>query len=277
MPTVGETLKQRRLERDLSIDEVAEITKISVYFLQALEHNEFKKLPRGAFPKMFVRSYARFLGLDDNKIIQMFYEQIAATETASDGLTISTPPPPRRKSHRLAQTVAALAIFASLAISAFLIYRAQEASEPDLKAKTATSPPARWTPQEASTQENPAATAAPAGTATPAEGTGQPAAPESGITPAGRSGFSFRLEAHDYCWVRLSLNESEQLDFILKPGERFQRNFDGEITMKLGNAGGVNLFLNDRAALPLGQRGEVVSVTLSPATLSRFLPKTQEP
>ena len=277
MPTVGETLKQRRLERNLSLDEVAEVTKIGIYFLQALETNEFKKLPRGAFPKMFVRSYARYLGLDDDKVVQMFYEQLAAAEAVPESFTTVSTPTSRslRKSRRTVQLVAAVAILLALSISAYLIYQAQETglAEGNSAAQAAPKPPPRWTPPKPQ-----APAPAEPGTGAPSQGAaGESAAAGATVSPLGPAGFSLRLRARDYCWVRITRGDTEQYDFILKPGDSFARDFDGEVTMKLGNAGGVDLFLNDQPAAPLGQRGEVVTSTLSRETIPQYLPKPEEP
>ncbi len=277
MPNVGETLKQRRLERNLSIDEVAEATKIGVFFLQALESNEFKKLPRGAFPKMFVRSYARYLGLDDDKIVQMFYEQIAAAEAVPESFAAVSAPTSRsmRKSRRTVQLIAALAILLALSVSAYLVYQAQErgGEEGDSSSQAAPKPPPRWTPPE----PKPAQAGTPAQGAVAPEGTpGQPQSSDDAAS-LGPAGFGLRLQAHDYCWVRITRGESEQYDFILKPGDSFARDFGGEISMKLGNAGGVNLFLNGQPAVPLGQRGEVVTVALSRDNIPQYLSKAEEP
>lgn len=277
MPTVGETLKQRRLERNLSIDEVAEVTKIGVFFLQALESNEFKKLPKGAFPKMFVRSYARYLGLDDDKVVQMFYEQIAAAEAPAEMFAAASAPTSRnmKRSRHTVQAIAAVAILLALAVSAYLIYQAQEggAVEGNSGSQAVPKPPPRWTPPEPAPPppETPAAGApSPEGTA----GQPQSSSPADALGP---SGFALKLQAHDYCWVRITRGETEQFDFILKPGDSFARDFDGEITMKLGNAGGVDLFLNGQPAAPLGLRGEVVTSTLSRDNIPQYLPKNEEP
>ena len=279
MPTVGETLKQRRLERNLSLDEVAEVTKIGVFFLQALESNEFKKLPRGAFPKMFVRSYARYLGLDDDKVVQMFYEQIAAAEAVPESFAAVSAPTTRSmgRSRRNVQLVAAFAILLALSVSAYLIYQTQEAgvAEGNSSGQATSKPPPRWTPPEKAPAPPPTPDA---GTLSPATAAGESLpADAAAASPLGPAGFGLKLQAHDYCWVRITRGDTEQYDFILKPGDSFARDFDGEVTMKLGNAGGVDLSLNGRPAAPLGLRGEVVTVTLSRDTLPQYLAKPEEP
>lgn len=68
MMTVGETLRRERLKRNLELDQVSRELKISVRFLEAIEDEEFEKLPGGVFAKAFVRQYGRLLGLNDDEL-----------------------------------------------------------------------------------------------------------------------------------------------------------------------------------------------------------------
>src|SRR5450631_4093662 len=65
MTLVGETLRRERLKRNLDLEEIANELKISTRFLQAIENDQYDKLPGGVFARSFVRQYARLLGLDD--------------------------------------------------------------------------------------------------------------------------------------------------------------------------------------------------------------------
>jgi len=75
--TLGEKLQSAREERGLSISEVSEQTRISSLYLQAIENNDYKPLPGGIFNKGFVKSYAKFIGVDEQEALQD-YARIAA-------------------------------------------------------------------------------------------------------------------------------------------------------------------------------------------------------
>ena len=64
MASFGENLRHEREMRGVSLREIADATKISVRFLQALEEDRVDVLPGGLFPRAFVKQYALFLGLD---------------------------------------------------------------------------------------------------------------------------------------------------------------------------------------------------------------------
>lgn len=63
--TLGDYLKHTRTSQNLTIDSVAEKTKIRKYFIEALENNDYKKLPERTYALGYLRSYAKFLELDN--------------------------------------------------------------------------------------------------------------------------------------------------------------------------------------------------------------------
>ena len=76
MTDVGEYLRREREAREVSLKEISNATKISVEFLQAIENNEFEKLPAEVFVIGFIRNYARYLGLNEDDVIHMYKEFI---------------------------------------------------------------------------------------------------------------------------------------------------------------------------------------------------------
>ena len=74
MSSFGDKLKRERELRGISLREIADGTKISVRFLQALEEDRIEALPGGLFPRAFVKQYALFLGLDAERSVAEFAE-----------------------------------------------------------------------------------------------------------------------------------------------------------------------------------------------------------
>jgi cytoskeleton protein RodZ len=83
MAGFGESLRREREMRHVSLEEISETTKISVRFLDALENEEFSKLPGGIFVRSFIRAYANYLGLDADSVIAE-YQFIAPPEDEED-------------------------------------------------------------------------------------------------------------------------------------------------------------------------------------------------
>ncbi|MGC1414427.1 MAG: helix-turn-helix domain-containing protein [Candidatus Acidiferrum sp.] len=65
----GERLKREREMREVSLKEVTTATRIGSRFLEALENEDWEKLPGGIFNRGFVRAIARYLGLDEENLL----------------------------------------------------------------------------------------------------------------------------------------------------------------------------------------------------------------
>ncbi|HVE59544.1 MAG TPA: helix-turn-helix domain-containing protein [Pyrinomonadaceae bacterium] len=82
--TLGEKLRQAREERGISISEVAEQTRISPHYLASIENDDYRTLPGGIFNKGFVKSYAKYVGLDEQEALADYSRLIASQEGTSD-------------------------------------------------------------------------------------------------------------------------------------------------------------------------------------------------
>ncbi len=69
MGSFGERLRREREMRGVSLDDIAEATKIGTRLLRALEEEHFELLPGGIFNKGFVRAYAKYLGLNEDEAV----------------------------------------------------------------------------------------------------------------------------------------------------------------------------------------------------------------
>ena len=76
--SVGDILKKARLSKNMTIDQVAEYLRIRATYLDALEQNDVSLLPGRVYAIGFVRSYANFLGLDEDKLVYLFKNQKVA-------------------------------------------------------------------------------------------------------------------------------------------------------------------------------------------------------
>ena len=86
MRSFGERLRQEREQRNVALEDIARETKINLRYLDALEREDFRFLPGGAFDKGYVRSYAQFLRIDPEPLLQAF-ELVRHGESAADPTT----------------------------------------------------------------------------------------------------------------------------------------------------------------------------------------------
>jgi cytoskeleton protein RodZ len=81
MPTLGEELKRRREERQISLTDISEATRIGTRFLKAIEADNFSVLPGGIFTRSFIRAYAREIGMDEDEAISLYQQQATGQAT----------------------------------------------------------------------------------------------------------------------------------------------------------------------------------------------------
>jgi len=73
---VGKTLQEARLARGIDLTEVERVTKIRVKFLRAMEEDRWDDLPPPPYARSFLQTYARYLGLDDEALVEEYRESI---------------------------------------------------------------------------------------------------------------------------------------------------------------------------------------------------------
>jgi cytoskeleton protein RodZ len=71
-----------RKNRGITLEQIAESTKISVRSLEAIEHGDFGKLPGGIYNTSYIRQYARAIDYDETILLKIYHREMAETETA---------------------------------------------------------------------------------------------------------------------------------------------------------------------------------------------------
>lgn len=74
------SLEQQRAREGLSLEEIADRTKISIRFLRAIEAGEFEQLPAGIFAISYIRQYADAIGADPERILARYRARCSAAE-----------------------------------------------------------------------------------------------------------------------------------------------------------------------------------------------------
>ena len=225
MASFGENLRRERELRGVDLHEMAEATKISVRFLQALEQDRVDVLPGGIFPRAFVRQYAKYLGLDPERLVAEFVFAFGGDPVPARA--------PAAKVH-LDQpgrwwVIGAVAL---LAIG-FLAWKAlsRPAAETRVEAVTPSAPPLTF-PQDRVFPPPSAATDTPAG-------------------------VMVALAVRKQSWVEARVDGTTVLSRVMDAGETHRLDAREAVTLSLGNAGGVEYSLNGAPAVTLGREGEV--------------------
>lgn len=86
---VGTILQDVRTKKKKTIEQVAEDLRIKVSYLTAIENSDYNNIPSVPYSTGFVRSYASYLGLNSEQIVQLFKEEISPS--SQEKASIITP------------------------------------------------------------------------------------------------------------------------------------------------------------------------------------------
>ncbi|MEP6944427.1 MAG: helix-turn-helix domain-containing protein [Acidobacteriota bacterium] len=78
--TLGEKLRQAREEKGISVAEVAEQTRISPHYIESIERDDYKPLPGGIFNKGFVKSFAKYVNIDEQQALTDYSSLISSSQ-----------------------------------------------------------------------------------------------------------------------------------------------------------------------------------------------------
>lgn len=103
MSDFGRNLRQERERLGVNLEEISKATKISVRLLQAIEEEDFDRLPGGIFNVNFVRQYARHLDLDEEAIVAEFRRLTETAPVFEESVIAQSPLPPEWIANRVAE------------------------------------------------------------------------------------------------------------------------------------------------------------------------------
>lgn len=290
MASFGENLRREREMRGVTLQEISAATKISVRFLLALEEEEFTKLPGGIFTRSFIRAYAKYLGLDEERVLAE-YHLVAQARPDVDLTRLSvTNPEARREASRAPIFTLALAVVllgggygifrysrrastesGNIPTSAPVLPAAPSTASAGEVSAPAAAPESAQPVAEGSTASSPAAASsgAPTGAPSPAPASLQPTMP---ALAEAEGGLVLQVAATERAWVAVDVDGKTMLQRVLNPSEIQTLKAKESFDVTTGNAQGIILTLNGETLKPLGRRGEVKSVHLTQNDLKKTSP-----
>lgn len=223
----GSWLRQQREIRGVSLREIADVSKISIRYLEALEASRFSVLPAPVFAKGFLRQYASFVGLDPDEAVN--YYIVAQQETAPEEEIIPASAKLRSSAHwayGLFLTAFLVALFGVVWFLSFFAERqaSQRQERPPMAVPVFSPPPA------------------------------QPLRVESSRAP-----LVVTLEFIQDCWVEASVDGEHRVSELRVQGESLQLDAEEIVTLTLGNWKGVRIEANGSDFAIPPSRGNVVN------------------
>ena len=242
MSAFGENLRREREMRGVSLAEISQATKIGARMLDAVETERFERLPGGVFNAAFVRQYARYLGLDEDRVVAEFnaasgssivkstlerdaslaaLRQMVASEAASE-------------SNRAIPLLIALGILvaAGLGFFGWQAWRKAHAEIPK--------------PVPVAVRHDPPPIA--------------PAVAESPVK-ATVKGLDIELESKDRCTIQVSIDGSTSWTSVMRRGSHRNLKADHTVQLTVDNASALKVTRNGEVMPTLGGKNESQTVT----------------
>jgi cytoskeleton protein RodZ len=236
---LGKKLREARERRGVSLRDISSSTKVSISVLEALERNDISRLPGGIFGRAFVRSFAKEVGLDPETAIQEFIAQFPL-ESVTAGHPFPQPTVDEEaldSDRRVASTFLRLVVL-SMPIAVVVVYVTAAGRRVQ-----------------------------PAVVEQPAIAAGLSSVQE---TPDG-DGLTVALSVRRECSVSATVDSRQQLEWMLRAGDRRTLHVRRELVLTAHDAGAIEMVVNGVVAKPLGKSGEVVTARLNVANFRQFL------
>lgn len=276
MTTLGEYLRSHREQSGVHLAEIADSTCINVAQLRAIEVEDFSQLPGGVFTLSFVKQYAEAVGADPEKAADLLKAHNSlsnplpfdgAAERNRDPLLSRGPL--GRIGEEISNFVASYgSVVSSVAVGLLLIVGGLYSYEvwEQRRADAADQELAQQAQQESQEQAALAAQSQP-----------EPEPEPTPVVNNPESAITIELQIVEKVWIRAVADGERVLEGVYQAGDVKPIMADQNVTMKVGNAGGVLLALNGAEAAPIGPRGHVRSleVTTKGIEILTPLPKTE--
>jgi hypothetical protein len=204
---LGEFLRRERELRHITLDDVAEHTKISRRYLEAIEEGRYDRLPGETFVRGFIRSYAQSVGLDPTDTLLM-YEQARGIRAVAPS-PAEPRSPARRSRQRRALHWPLIAVAAVVGLGLLGVIGAMEG--PKFLRFLSTS------------------------------------RVDSDKTAAVSVPLILTVSADADTWVRVTIDHQDEQDMLLRAGQSAKWMGREHFLLSIGNAQAVRLQLNGRA------------------------------
>ena len=304
MASFGDHLRRAREERGLTLQDISASTKISTRSLQALEDERFDLLPGGIFNKGFVRAYARYVGLDEEKVLAEYLAAAKVAAPESDIQVLSSQVPSAREVANepwpvsAASLVGILAMIVALGLGALWLkehrkeVREQaaagqraESQTPSAAAADAAKPVAL--PAAPPVVQSPAEAAPPAAVAATQPATQPVVAPATQpIAPAppakqrapvasghGAAPIEISISATKRAWISVQSDGKTVETLTLDPEnpELSSRSYTAKekLLLIVGNPAGLTVTYNGKPAGTLGTPGQRATITFTPEGMEK--------
>lgn len=231
--TFGSYLKGFRQHQDLAIESVAQKTRIAVHCLKAIEENDHDRLPPRAYVRGFVRTYADAVGANADVALDLYLSDLERQASAKQQRLKR-----RAKLWALRRTLLAVGVITSILL---LVRYTDIFFDPAMSQRTVA--PVRAAGPEPST-------------------TGTEASGNRFAGVKTQEKLKLQVVAVEQTWLKVIVDGQNARSYDLKPEDRLELEGNNDFNLMIGNATGLQIFLNERPVKIFGSSGQVVSLKI---------------
>jgi len=272
---VGSLLKREREKKDLSLDQLSQITRLRKHYLEALEDENWDNMPSPVYVKGFIRSYAQGLGIDAKEAISLYEHIASAEEEVPKPLTVLKEP-----KSKIAYFI--IPLIAVLVFGIYLLVDLKDLFPPDLPStgqeeKVPEPPPeqeiyiadqgkknsieqtggSEQLRADNYIQDIPvekAVTAQP--TMSP-----EPVVDDSALYIPASNGLVLTGIVNMNTYIKIYVDDNPPKEYIFRPGSRPQWVARKGFYLVVGNAAGIKFYFNGKRTTDLGPIGKVIRIS----------------
>jgi len=253
----GAVLRDARKRRGVSLQELANNTKIATSILYGLEDGRVDRLPGGLYSRAFVRAYAREVGLDPDETVEAFLKAVPEGRDDFDlKLTDSKSILGGVLNLPLIIAAAALACLIIIILGFIIGSRVEQSvltSDAIEVSGVSLSPqePLPTVPAEPSMRDN--------------------FLPGLDLDSGSDGQFTVSVHPTGPCWVSLTIDGDRVLARVMTDGERESYEVNNQLVLNIGDAGTFSFSIDERPGRSLGGGGQVVTVEINQSNYQSFV------
>ncbi|OIP38993.1 hypothetical protein AUJ95_06015 [Candidatus Desantisbacteria bacterium CG2_30_40_21] len=262
MERIGDVLKKKRLDLDISLGQSAEETMIASRYLESMENSDFSPFPGNVYARGFLRRYAEYLKLEEVEIQKLLSQYKAEQEDESFSQTEKKIDVKTTVLRNVRANKKNLYLYSTIIIIAFLIAggilgaiiipflgrepkididQSKLLSQEELMRKSKQPEKKKETRLE--------------------------------IKPVIIKGVLLEGNAFEEVWVQVQIDSGKNKEILIKAGEKIKWNAKGKICLTMGNAGAIAWKFNSKAIGTLGKTGIAKTMLFTPKKMQTVIKK----
>jgi cytoskeletal protein RodZ len=234
----GHYLQAIRLEKKISLEQVAEQTRIGMGNLLLVEQEDHEQLPAEVFVKGFLRAYAAAVGADGDEAVRRYESRLGVVQKVAES-EASLGKSETRLWWKLIAVLGLLLCIVAVSVVVISYWRhVPESEEPESPAQSAAENRSMASDNQGKVELS-------------AES--DSSAPEK---------LSLKIIALESTWIKVIVDEKESTEYQLKSGDEIELEAGTGYNLLIGNAESVKITLDDKPVFISGESGQVVTMHL---------------